>query len=176
MDYVVRGGNWYFDALNAWRVLDEVELPELAFEGEDFTPGGHMMGVDWPESLKALKATIKLRTDDPRVRGLCGRQPGDYINATWYENLQSFRDGTEKGRVIILKGLVNVVKPDTRKGLKAAGTSYDFSTLVYYHDMVDGQTVHKFDFFAGPASTIIGGRQIFGVMAANLAIGGGTAL
>ena len=109
MDYVVRGGNWYFDALNAWRVLDEVELPELAFEGEDFTPGGHMMGVDWPESLKALKATIKLRTDDPRVRGLCGRQPGDYINATWYENLQSFRDGSEKGRVIILKGLVNVV-------------------------------------------------------------------
>lgn len=176
MDNVVRGGNWYFGVLNAWRVLDEVELPELAFEGDEFTPGGHMMGVDWPEALKAPKATIKLRNDDPRVRGLCGRQPGDYVDATWYENLASYRTGEEKGRVIILKGLVNTVKPDTRKGLKAAGTSYDFSTLVFYHDIVDGQTVHKFDFFAGPGATVIGGRSIFQTMASNLAIGGGTVL
>jgi hypothetical protein len=176
MDYIVRGGNWYFDALNAWRVLDEVTLPAVAFNEEDFAPGGHHMAVAWPEELQALKATIKLKSDDPRVRALCGRQPGDYISATYYENLRSFRTGENKGRVITLKGLVNSVKPDARKGVKTSMTEYEFSTIVRYEDVYDGVVVHRFDQFEGPGATVVGGQAIFQSMAANLAITGGTAL
>jgi phage tail tube protein FII len=67
MDNIVRGCNWYFAQLNVWRVLDEVTLPELTFQTEDFTPGGHMMGVAWPEDMQPLKAGIKLKSDDPRT-------------------------------------------------------------------------------------------------------------
>ncbi len=151
MDSVVRGGNWYFDDLNAWRILDEVNLPEIKFKTEDFSPGGHVMGVDFPEGLETLKATIKVKTDDPRLRGLCGRQPGNYITCTWYENLVSYRTGQNVGRVITLKGLINSVKPDGRKQLNAAMTEYEFSTIVLYDDIVDQRNIHRFDFFGGPA-------------------------
>jgi len=176
MDAIVRGGNWYFDQLNAWRVLDEVTLPEITFNTDDFTPGGHHMGVSWPEDMAPLKASIKLRSDDPRVRALCGKQPGDYVTATYYENLRSFRDGSNRGRVIVMKGLLVSVKAEARRGMKASGTDYEFSSIVRYEDVVDGAVVHRFDQFAGPGATIVGGAQLFAAMAANLAIGGGTAL
>jgi hypothetical protein len=181
MESVVRGHNWYFDAgngspLNCWRVLDEVELPEISFNTDDFAPGGHMMGVAWAEELQSLKATVKLRTDDASVRALCGRQPGDYITCTHYENLRSYRDGSERGRVITIKGLLNAVKADTRKGLKAAGTSYEFSTIVGYLDSYNGAAVHRFDLFAGPGATLVNGANPFAGMAANIAIVGGLAL
>ncbi len=176
MDSIVRGGNWYFGVLNAWRVLDEVTLPEITFNTDDFTPGGHVMGVSWMEDLQPLKATIKMRSDDPRIRALCGRQPGDYIDATYYENLRSFRTGENKGRVITMKGLITSIKADARKGVKASGTEYEFSSIVRYEDVVDGVVVHRFDQFVGPGATVVGGAAIFAEMAANLAIGGGTAL
>lgn len=176
MDYIVRGGNWYFEQLNSWRVLDEVTLPQIMFRTEDFTPGGHVMGVDWPEDMEPLKATIKMKSDDPRVRGLCGRQPGDYVQATYYENMRSFRTGQNKGRIITLKGLINGVKADVRKGVKASGTEYDFSTIVRYEDVYDAQIIHRFDQFEGPGSIVAGGRALFVDMANNLAVTGGTAL
>jgi hypothetical protein len=135
-----------------------------------------MMGVAWPEDLQALKATIKLKSDDPRVRALCGRQPGDYVSATYFENLRSFRTGANKGRVITLKGLLNAVKTDVRKGVRSSMTEYEFSTIVYYEDIVDAVVVHRFDQFGGPGATVIGGEAFFAQMAANLAIVGGTAL
>jgi P2 family phage contractile tail tube protein len=176
MDNIVRGGNWYFDALNLWRVLDEVELPEIKHAVESFTPAGHMMGVEWPEEIEAMKAMIKTKNNDPRLRALCGRQPGNYVAATYYENLVSYRDGTNRGRLIILRGLMTEVKQAAVKGLKIAGVDYTFSTLVYYHDLYDGRSVHKFDYFAGPGETIVDGERPFAGMAANLAISGGTAL
>lgn len=176
MEAIVRGGNWYFDALNAWRVLDEVTLPEITFNTADFAPGGHHMGVSWQEDLAPLKASIKLKSDDPRVRALCGKQPGDYLSATYYENLRSFRDGTNKGRIITMKGLLVSVKAEARRGVKASGTDYEFSSIVRYEDIVDGVVVHRFDHFAGPGATVVGGAAIFATMATNLAISGGTAL
>lgn len=176
MDNIVRGCNWYFDALNAWRVLDEVTLPELTFNTEDFTPGGHNMSVAWPEEMQALKATIKLKSDDPRVRGLCGKQPGDYITATYYENLRSFRTGENKGRVITMKGLLNSVKAEVRKGVKSSMTEYEFSSIIRYEDIINGAVIHRFDQFAGPGATVIGGQALFSEMATNLAISSGTAL
>ncbi len=176
MDNIVRGSNWYFDAFNAWRVLDEVTLPELTFSTEDFTPGGHMMSVAWPEELQSLKAMIKLKSDDPRIRALCGNQPGNYITATYFENLRSFRTGVAKGRIITMKGLLNSVKAEVRKGVKSSMTEYEFSSIVVYEDIVDGIVVHRFDQFVGPGATVVGGAAIFADMAANLAISGGTQL
>jgi phage tail tube protein FII len=176
MDNIVRGCNWYFAQLNVWRVLDEVTLPELTFQTEDFTPGGHMMGVAWPEDMQPLKAGIKLKSDDPRIRALCGKQPGDYVTATYYENLLSFRTGANKGRVITMKGLLNSVKAEVRKGVRSSMTEYEFSSIVYYEDIYDAVVVHRFDQFTGPGATVIGGAALFANMAANLAINGGTAL
>lgn len=176
MDNVIRGGNWYFDVLNLWRVLDEVTTPEMKHAEDAFTPGGHHMQVAWQEETEALKAMIKTKTADPQIQGLVGRRPGDYVTATWYENLLSFRTGQERGRVVIMKGLVTGSKQEAVKGHKAAGREYTFGNIVYYSDVVDGKAIHLFDFFAGPGATIVDGRQIYAAMAGNLAIGGGTVL
>lgn len=176
MDNIVRGGNWFFEQLNAWRVLDEVTLPKISFSKSAFTPAGHNMGVDWPEDMEPLMSTVKLRSDDPRVRGLCGRQPGDYVTAVYYENLASFRTGANKGRVILMKGLINSVGAEPRKGVKASGTEYEFGSIVRYEDVADGLVVHRFDQFAGPGATVVNGSAIYAAMASNLAIGAGTQL
>lgn len=176
MDNVVRGGNWFFDVLNLWRVLEEVTLPELKHAEDDFVPGGHMMGVKWQEELHALEATIKTKTADPEIQGLVGRLPGDYVTATYYENLRSFRSGANKGRVIVMKGLVVDSKQNAVKGMKAAGRDYRFSNIVFYHDLVDGRSIHKLDVLSGPGATIVNGSNPYAAMAANLSISGGTQL
>lgn len=176
MDNIVRGGNWYWEQLNAWRVLEEVELPELQHATDKFTPSGHHMGVEWPEEMEALKAMVKHKSNDPQVRGLFGRQPGNYVSTTYYENLTSYRNGESRGRIVILKGLVNSVKQSAVKGLKISGVDYGFTTLVYYHDLYDGRSIHRFDYFAGPGATLVNGANPFAAMAQNLAISGGTAL
>lgn len=176
MDNVVRGGNWYFAEINLWRVLDEVELPEVKHAEDNFVPGGHMMGVKWQEEVEALEAKIKTKTADPELQGLIGRLPGDYITATWYENLLSFRTGLNRGRVITMKGLVLGGKQAAVKGHKAAGRDYTFGNMVKYLDVVDGKSIHRFDFFAGPGATLVNGVNPYAGMAANLAIAGGTVL
>lgn len=176
MDYVVRGGNWYFAELNLWRVLDEVDLPELKRAMDKYTPAGSHMGVEWPEEMEALSATIKQKVNDPRIRSLYGREPGDYVTATYYENLVSYRDGSKRGRRIILRGLLNGQKQDAVKGLKTASVASTFSTLVYYHDIYDGRTIHRFDFFGGPGQTLVDGANPFAAMATNLALDGGVVL
>jgi hypothetical protein len=176
MDNVIRGGNWYWDIFNAWRVLEEVETPALKRATDKFTPSGHHLGVQWPEEFEPLTAKIKHKTNDPEIRGLCGREPGNWVQATYYENLTSFRTGESRGRICVLKGLINEVKQAAVKGLKISGVEYEFSTIVYYHDMYDGRTVHKFDYFVGPPGTIVNGSNPFGAMATNLAIAGGVQL
>lgn len=176
MDYVVRGANCYFDTFNAWRVIDELTPPDLKRAMDKFVAGGSSLGVEFPEEFEAIKASIKLKSDDPRIRGLCGNEPGNYTTLTWYENLTSYRNGSNKGRVITLKGLISEVKGDARKGLKAPGTTYEFSTVVFYQDLVAGSVVHQFDYLTGPGATIINGASPFAALSANLAIGGGTVL
>lgn len=176
MDNVIRGGNWYFDTLNLWRVLDEVTVPELKHAEDAFTPGGHHLQVKWQEEMEALEATVKTKTNDPEIQALLGRQPGDYTTATWYENLLSFRTGLNRGRVIVMKGLLSSSKQNAVKGHKAAGREYRFSNIVYYSDMVDGRAIHRLDYFAGPGATLVDGRAVYAPMAANLAIGGGVQL
>ena len=174
MDNIIRGSNWWFDALNTWITLDTVELPEVKRNMEKFSPGGSVFGVEWPEEFDALTAKVKLRNNDPRIRALCGREPGNYTTAYYYEHLKSFRDGKSKGRVVVLKGLITAIRDDRKERLKATGVEYDFSTIVFYHDMYDGRSVHRFDFFAGPGATLIDGINPFGEMATLLAINGGS--
>ncbi len=172
MDNVIRGANWWFDALNTWKALDEVTLPDFARATEAFGSAAGNWEVNWPEGWQAMTATIKLRNNDPDIRALCGREPGDYITAYYYEYLRNYSNGESKGRVIILKGLINSIKDETKQRMKATGIEYEMSTIVLYHDMFEGRSVHKLDYFAGPGSTIIDGKMPFGDMARILAIGG----
>ena len=174
MDNVIRGGNWWFDTINTWIVLDEVRLPDVARKKEAFTPGGGNWEVEWPEEFQAMTAGIKLKNNDPRIRGLCGREPGSWITSYYYEHLRSYRNGEEKGRIVVLKGLLNAIKDDPKKAMKATGIDYEFSTIVFYHDMFAGRSIHKLDFFSGPAATIVNGDRPFAGMARNLRLGGGT--
>ena len=177
MDNMVRGGNWFFDKYNAYRVLESVTLPEIKFAGEAFTPAGHMMSVDFQEEMEALMATIKLKSADPQIRGMVGKIAPNYTTCTYYENLESYREGgSQKGRYITIKGLIRSSKQDEVKGLKPAGTEYEINTIILYHDVVDGRTIHKFDLFGGAGETIINGERPYAQMAANLAISGGIIL
>lgn len=170
MDNVIRGANWYFDVINTWRVLDEVRLPEFSRALEAFGSAAGNWDVEWPENFEAMTATIKLKNNDPAIRSLAGREPGDYITAYYYEHLKDFQSGAARGRIIVLKGLINKIADDPKQQMKATGIEYTFSTIVFYHDMFDGRSIHKLDWFAGPGATIVDGNQPFADMARLIAV------
>ena len=174
MDNIIRGKNWWFEEINTWMVLDEVRLPDIRRAVSAFLPGGSNQAVEWPEEFEPLTAMVKTRNNDPRIRALCGREPGDWTTAYYYEHLKSFRNGVSKGRIVTLKGLVNAIADDPKRGMKPAGVEYTFGTIVKYTDLFEGKLIHKFDHFAGPGATVIDGNRPFAEMARILRISGGS--
>ena len=73
----------------------------------------------------------------------------------------------KKNAVLILltKGTPKIKK----QKLKATGVEYTFGTIVLYHDMYDGRSVHKLD-YNSPGGTIINGLMPFADMARLLAV------
>lgn len=172
MDNVIRGANWWFDTINTWIGLDEVELPKIERMKEKFSGAGNPLALGLPEEFDELEATIKMKENNPRIRALVGREPGRWINCYYYERLTSLRDGSNRGRVITMRGLVNSVQDERKKGLKPTTVDYKFGTIVAYHDMFDGRSIHKFDFFA-PWETVIDGERVYAEAANILALQGG---
>lgn len=147
MDRIIMGANWYVDSLNQMLRLEKIQLPELERDSESFAPGGGFFQIDIPYEIQALEAPFSLNGSHADVRSLFGREPGDWTNFYYYERLRDIRDGKNLGRVVMLRGLIGSVKQAEVKGKKADMTDYKVTSIVHYHDVLDGKTVHKMDFF-----------------------------
>lgn len=147
MDAIIRGANWYCEELNQRLRTTEVQLPSLSRAMETLTPGGGWFQIEMPGEIEALTATIKLNGSHGDIRSRFGREPGDWNTFFYYERLRDIVNGTNTGRLVRLKGLVTGVTQPNVTGLRADPTEYTLGTIVLYHDMVDGQTIHKFDVF-----------------------------
>lgn len=147
MDKMIFGANWYVDTLNCRKRLEEVKLPTLSKNMEEFQPGGSHFALAIPDAIKELEAEFSLKGAHDDVRSLFGREPGDWTNFYYYERLRDIERGLDVGRVVQLRGLVSEVEQANVKGKKADATKYKVGSIVLYRDKVDGRNVHLFDFF-----------------------------
>lgn len=145
-DSVIYGANWYIDTLNCRKRLDEVQVPRLAKAKETFIAGGGFFRLAVPSEIEELEAPFGLFGSHEDVRSLFGREPGDWTTFYYYERLRDIINGRNRGRLVILKGLVNETEQPKVKGKRADMTRYTVGSIILYHDVVDGRTVHKFDF------------------------------
>lgn len=154
MDSIIRGANWYVEELNQRKRLEECRLPRLSREMTQMVLGGGFFGLELPAEIAPLTAEASLNGSHDDIRSRFGREPGDWTTCYYYESLLNvFPTGaagagkpTLKGRVVILKGLLNEVEQPAVRGVKAGGqTRFTWSSIILYHDVVDGRTIHKFD-------------------------------
>lgn len=148
MDGIIRGGNVYVQEINQRLHLDNFKLPSLKREMIDFFMGGGFFKVSLPGEVSPLVAEMAVDGSHQSLRSRFGREPGDWTTVTYYERLLDATSGINKGRIVMLRGLLNEIEPSGVEGLKAKDkTMIRFSSIVLYHDIVDGVTVHKFDVF-----------------------------
>jgi phage tail tube protein FII len=158
MDRIIHGSNWYCGEINQRLRVDETTLPALSREMSSVVLGGGYFALDLPGEIQALTAEMTVNGAHEDLRTRFGREPGDWTTVTYYESLLDvFPAGSDgsvqtngapklNGRVVFLKGLLNEYTPPGVKGLKASGaTRLRFSSIVLYHDIFNGKTIHKFD-------------------------------
>ncbi|PWE52253.1 hypothetical protein DEM27_31900 [Metarhizobium album] len=160
MDRLIYGANWYCDETKQWQRVDETTLPVLEREMVQYVMGGGYFGLDLPAEIRPLSCeqTVNGEYEDLRVH--FGRDPGDWTTLRYFQKLINVFPASSNGdvnpttptparalgRVVFLKGLLTSYTPGAVKGLKAsAATRLRWQSIVLYHDIVDGRTIHKFD-------------------------------
>lgn len=146
MDSVIMGANWWIDTLNQRKRLVRCRLPRLTKARDAFVAGGGYFRLALPQEIEELEAPFTLKGSHEDVRGLFGREPGDWSTFTYYERLRDLMQGVNRGRVVTMKGLVNEVEQPQVEGKRADMTNYTIGSIIFYRDLVDGKTVHLMDF------------------------------
>ncbi len=157
MDAIIYGANWYVDTLNQRLRLASVKLPDLARAQDTITLGGGWFNFSHPGEIEPMSAPFSLYGAHDDIRSLFGREAGDWTTFYYYERLRDIQSGVNKGRVVILKGLVGRVGQPQVSGKRGGQTEYEVSSIVSYQDIVDGKRIHAFDFFAN--SLVINGTD-----------------
>lgn len=145
MDSIIHGANWYIGELNQRKRLEACALPNLRRARERLTFGGGFFTFDLPTEIEELSFEFSLYGSHSDVRARFGREAGDWTTFYYYERMRDIAAGVNKGRVVMLKGLLNEVTHPRVLGKKADATRYAGGSVWLYHDIVDGLTVHKFD-------------------------------
>lgn len=158
MDRIIRGSNWYCNEINQRQRIDETTLPALTREMSAFVMGGSFFSMELPGEIQPLTCEMTVNGVHENLKSRFGREPGDWTTLTYYENLLNVfpQNSTGEvaatgspqltGRVVFLKGLLNGFEQSGVKGMKSSGaTRLRWSSIVLYHDIFDGKTIHKFD-------------------------------
>lgn len=145
MDSIIHGANWYIEELNQRKRLEACALPNLRRARERMTFGAGFFSFDLPTEIEELSFEFSLHGAHADVRARFGREAGDWTTFYYYERLRDIANGANKGRVVILKALLNEVSHPRVLGKRADTTRYGGGSVWLYHDIQDGKTVHKFD-------------------------------
>ncbi len=158
MDSIIRGANWYVNEINQRLRTEMAQLPKLSRDLMPVVLGGGWFGLELPGEIKPLTAEFDVNGVHKDLKTRFGREPGDWTTVTYYESLLNVfpaaSNGTVNaetkpkltGRVVFLKGLINDYEQPGMKGMKPSGaTKLVMSSIVLYHDIMNGETVHKFD-------------------------------
>lgn len=158
MDRIIRGANWYCNEINQRLRADTTALPALSRELMQVVMGGGWFGMELPAEIQPLSCDMEVNGVHEDLKTRFGREPGDWTTVTYYESLLNVFPAASTGevtteskpqltgRVVFLKGLLNSYEQPGVKGMKSSGpTRLRWSSIVLYHDIMNGKTIHKFD-------------------------------
>jgi uncharacterized protein len=123
--------------------LDELKLPQLEEQAEEFRPGGADLAYEVPLGLAKLEASFKLKGIDPHTLGHFGLGFGERRRYTGYAALYSEVDGAWKDAVAVMEGRIGMVEGDAWKKGELAGHDYKISSIWFYRLSIGGEEIYQ---------------------------------
>lgn len=145
-DSVIMGANWYVAQINCRKRLESAKLPDLRKATETFTAGGGWMQLGIPLEIEPLTAPVTMKGAHSDIRGLFGKEPGDWTDFYYYERLRDIMLGNDVGRRVWMRGLLQEVQQPRVTGKRAEMTTYMIGSIITYSDVTNGVIVNKIDF------------------------------
>ncbi|EAU40147.1 hypothetical protein FP2506_11342 [Fulvimarina pelagi HTCC2506] len=142
MDSIIHGANWYVGEINCKKRLEAVALPDLRMARERMAFG--WFGFELPTDIEPPTFEFGVYGSHRDLQSRFGREAGDWTTFTYYERLRDITKGQNKGRVVIIKALIMDVRHPRVIGKRADATRYGGGGVWFYHDIFDGETIHKF--------------------------------
>ncbi|RLQ88924.1 phage major tail tube protein [Notoacmeibacter ruber] len=142
MDSIIHGANWYIGEINQKKRLEACAVPNLQMARERLNFG--WFGFELPTDIEPPTFEFSLYGTHPDVMSRFGREAGDWTTFTYYERLRDIEAGRNLGRVVIIKALLTSISQPRVIGKRADATRYGGGGVWFYHDIYNGQTVHKF--------------------------------
>ena len=145
---IMRGFNLYVDEdKNLFLEIEEMKLPKIEDETDEFSPGGSDYTIDVPVGIAKLEAQFKLKGRGPLIRQLSAEKPGKRRRFTAYELIVDEQTGEEVQRVVTMEGRISAADPETSKRKEMVGYDYTLGSITLYEDVHDGDIIHRFNFF-----------------------------
>ena len=140
---VLKNFNLFVDGRGYAGQVDEVSLPDLAIQSEDFRAGGMDAPVSLDMGQEAMEASFVLTQYSADVLALWGVAQGQSVPLTVRGALESY-DGTVKAMIANMRGkITNIARGSWAAGQKATLTVT--MRLDYYKETVDGVVLHEID-------------------------------
>lgn len=135
--------NLFVDGRGYAGQLSEFTPPALALTTEDFRGGGMDAPIEIEMGMERLEASFALIAYDRDVLALWGVAPGQQVQFTVREALESL-DGTVKTVVHNMRGKIRRLDPGTVTPGEQATLTAELA-LTYYRQEHTGAVVHEID-------------------------------
>lgn len=135
--------NLFVDGRGYAGQVDEFNPPALTLVTEDYRAGGMDAPIEVEMGMERLESQFVLSAYDADVLALFGVAPGQYVNFTGREALESF-DGTTKSVIHNMRGKLRKLDPGTSKPGEKPTLTVELA-LTYYKQTHNGTVVHEID-------------------------------
>lgn len=140
---VLKNFNLFVDGRGYAGQVDEVSLPDLAIQSEDYRAGGMDAPVSLDMGQEALETSFVLTQYSADVLALWGVAQGQSVPLTVRGALESY-DGTVKPMIANMRGrIVTMARGTWTSGQKASLTIT--MRLDYYKETVNDVVLHEID-------------------------------
>lgn len=140
---VLKNFNLFVDGRGYAGQVDEVSLPDLAIQSEDYRAGGMDAPVSLDMGQEAMEASFVLTQYSADVLALWGVAQGQSVPLTVRGALESY-DGTVKPMIANMRGrIVTMARGTWTAGQKATLTVT--MRLDYYKETVNDVVLHEVD-------------------------------
>ncbi len=136
--------NLYIDGKGYAGVIEEITLPKLAIQSEEFRAGGMDAPIKIDMGMEHLEASFMLKVFDKATLKHFGLGNGNRVVMTVRGGMYSDEDGAEFPVVVKLQGMITEMDFGTWKAGESGSVKATVS-LRYYNLNVDGEEVHEID-------------------------------
>lgn len=148
----LKGFDLYVDGRGHAGRIEDIKLPDIELDTDEFRAGGMDAAVDVDRGMKKLEGSFKLAGVNPEISKLFGKNS---IGVTARGSFED-DDGTVVAMVVDMRVRIRAISRDNWSAGERPAQEYSY-TASYYKETVGGATVFEIDI--ANQTRIIGGTD-----------------